>query len=62
MLLKCAVVTTCEKHQSKMEKFAVIFVLFGLALGSDVLDLSDGGFEAEAKGRDIMLVEFFAPW
>ncbi|XP_071794780.1 protein disulfide-isomerase A3-like [Asterias amurensis] len=45
-----------------MEKFAVIFVLFGLALGSDVLDLSDGGFEAEAKGRDIMLVEFFAPW
>ncbi len=38
-------------------------MLFGLALGgSDVLDLSDGGFEADAAGRDIMLVEFFAPW
>ena len=39
----------------------LVFMLFGLAFSSDVLDLTTG-FQEEIGGHDIMLVEFFAPW
>lgn len=29
---------------------------------SDVIEAGDSNFESELKGRDIALVEFFAPW
>ncbi|EDO31634.1 predicted protein [Nematostella vectensis] len=40
--------------------FVLLFV--GSTLSSDVLDLGDSNFKSGVAGKDIMLVEFFAPW
>ena len=32
------------------------------AVCSDVVELTDGSFKSGVDGKDIMLVEFFAPW
>ncbi|XP_015754696.1 PREDICTED: protein disulfide-isomerase A3-like [Acropora digitifera] len=37
-----------------------LFVSF--AVCSDVVELTDGSFKSEVDGKEIMLVEFFAPW
>jgi len=37
-----------------------LFVSF--AVCSDVVELTDGSFSSEVDGKEIMLVEFFAPW
>lgn len=37
-----------------------VFVSF--AVCSDVVELTDGSFKSGVDGKDIMLVEFFAPW
>jgi len=39
-----------------------LVILASTAYSSDVLDLSDSDFQASVDGKDIMLVEFFAPW
>ena len=42
-----------------------VFCLLSLvvaAFASDVIELTDSDFEAGVSGKDIMLVEFFAPW
>lgn len=40
-----------------------LFFVIGAAFCSDdVLDLTDSNFKDGVAGKDIMLVEFFAPW
>ena len=36
--------------------------LLGVALGSNVLDLSDSNFQEAIEANDNLLVEFYAPW
>jgi len=43
-------------------KGVVLLVLLGVAYASDVLELSDETFKDGVSGKDIMLVEFYAPW
>ena len=43
-------------------KGVVLLMLLGVALGSDVLELSDETFKDGVSGKDIILVEFYAPW
>ena len=45
-----------------MKNFIVLALLFGLAVASDVIDLSDSDFASEISKHDVMLIEFFAPW
>lgn len=40
----------------------IIALLVGVALASDVLELTDVNFKNEVEDKDIILVEFFAPW
>ena len=44
-----------------MKAFCLL-LLVALAAGSDVLELTDSDFASGIDGKDIMLVEFFAPW
>merc|ERR1712168_344968 len=48
--------------QDTTMKGVVLLMLLGVALGSDVLELSDETFKDGVSGKDIILVEFFAPW
>jgi len=38
------------------------FLLISSAFGSDVLELTDSNFQDGVKDKEIILVEFFAPW
>lgn len=40
----------------------MLMVVFGVTLGSDVLELTDDNFKDGVAGKDIILIEFFAPW
>merc|ERR1712168_830085 len=48
--------------QDTTMKGVVLLMLLGVALGSDVLELSDETFKDGVSGKDIILVEFYAPW
>jgi len=39
-----------------------LLLLLGSALASDVLDLGDNNFKSTVADKDIILVEFYAPW
>lgn len=41
---------------------ALIFAFVGCTFASDVIELKDSDFESQVNNKDIMLVEFFAPW
>merc|ERR1711887_174926 len=43
-------------------KGVVLLLLLGVAYASDVLELSDETFKDGVSGKEIMLVEFYAPW
>jgi len=44
-------------------KYITILLLFvGAAFCSDVLELTDKNFKDQVQGKEILLVEFFAPW
>ncbi|XP_022107041.1 protein disulfide-isomerase A3-like [Acanthaster planci] len=45
-----------------MKTFLLISVLLGLALGGDVIELTDDSFKSEAARHDLMLVQFFTAW
>ena len=50
-------------HLSNMIVTGLIVSLFAtVALCSDVIELDDQNFKSGTDGKDIMLVEFFAPW
>ena len=40
----------------------LLLMFLGLAYASDVLELSDDTFKDGVSGKDIVLVEFYAPW
>ena len=40
----------------------LIILFIGSAFASDVLDLGDDNFKAAVADKEMMLVEFFAPW
>jgi len=40
----------------------LLLALFGMALGSDVIELSTDNFDDQIKENSVILVEFFAPW
>jgi len=41
---------------------AVLVLCLGAAVCSDVLELTDSNFKDQVKGKEILLVEFYAPW
>lgn len=43
-------------------KITVLVLLFAAVFGSDVIELGDSNFKDGVADKDIMLVEFFAPW
>jgi len=43
-------------------KFVLLLLSIGAALCSDVLDLTDSNFSDQVKGKEILLIEFYAPW
>ena len=43
-------------------KLFSILLLVGVALASDVVELTDKTFDDGLKGVDLALIEFFAPW
>ena len=46
-----------------MIKFFPLILLFvGSALCSDVIELTDSNFDNTIKDKDILLIEFYAPW
>jgi len=45
-----------------MSKSIFVLLFIGLALAEDVIELTDSNFKSEVEGKDIILVEFFAPW
>jgi len=45
-----------------MKLLVLLTFCFGLAFGSDVIDLTDANFDSEVNRHDFILVEFFAPW
>jgi len=45
-----------------MFKLSILPLLVGLTLASDVLELSDENFKNIVTDKEIILVEFFAPW
>merc|ERR1711931_372477 len=55
--------TNLNQHiNSTTMKGVVLLMLLGIAFGSDVLELSDDTFKDGVSGKDIILVEFYAPW
>lgn len=42
--------------------FFTALLLCTSVFASDVIDLGDSNFDVEVSDKDIMLVEFFAPW
>lgn len=42
--------------------FLAISFLLGVAVASDVIDLDKDNFESGLAGKELVLVEFFAPW
>lgn len=43
--------------------FTILIALFAsVAVCSDVIELTDSTFASGVKDKEIMLVEFFAPW
>jgi len=40
----------------------LLFAVIGCAFASDVLELGDDNFKSSVQDKDIILVEFFAPW
>merc|ERR1712168_612986 len=48
--------------QDTTMKGVVLLMLLDIAFGSDVLELSDDTFKDGVSGKDIILVEFYAPW
>lgn len=47
---------------AEMKYFATLLLFVGAALCSDVLELTDGNFKESVKGKEILLIEFYAPW
>jgi len=45
-----------------MRCITVVLLFIGTTIGSDVIDLGDSNFKDGVADKDIMLVEFFAPW
>jgi len=45
-----------------MKVVALLLTIVGVAIASDVLDLGDDNFQSSVADKDIILVEFFAPW
>lgn len=45
-----------------MKVFLLLLSLVVVAFASDVMDLSDSDFASSIANKDIVLVEFFAPW
>lgn len=45
-----------------MKVFNILILLVGSITASDVLDLGDNNFKDGVANKEIMLVEFFAPW
>jgi protein disulfide isomerase family A protein 3 len=45
-----------------MKSLAILFMFVGATLCSDVLELTDSNFNNQVKDKEILLVEFFAPW
>lgn len=53
---------TILHSSNNMRSLAILTLIIGTALSSDVIDLSDSTFASEVLTKDIILVEFFAPW
>jgi len=45
-----------------MSKLFFVLLFAGLTFAEDVVELTDSTFQSEVEGKDIILVEFFAPW
>ncbi|XP_041464470.1 protein disulfide-isomerase A3-like [Lytechinus variegatus] len=45
-----------------MNAILLLLLLFGVAYGSDVIELSDSDFDDHVQDAELILVEFFAPW
>jgi len=45
-----------------MKYLGLVTLFIGAALCSDVLDLTDSNFKSEVDDKDIILLEFYAPW
>lgn len=43
-------------------KFIALLLFLGAAYCSDVIELTDSNFKEKTKDKDILLIEFFAPW
>jgi len=45
-----------------MKVLLLLLSVIGATIASDVLELTDGNFQSSIADKDIILVEFFAPW
>ena len=57
-----------ERHRTQsgnivfIMRFIILLSVIVGAFGSDVIELTDSSFAGGVDGKDVMLVEFFAPW
>merc|ERR1711953_153266 len=60
--IKLHIVTDIKETNYTMMRGIVFLMLLGVTLASDVLELGDDNFKDGVTGKDIVLVEFYAPW